>query len=207
LKIALYILQQIGVEDYHMEDRVDSIFKEASELHAKLSNLAPIISKAAGVMIDCIKKGGKIMFAGNGGSAADSQHLAAELIGRFMKERNPIAGIALTTNTSIISAVANDYAYDDIFSRQVEGLGRPGDVFFGISTSGNSPNILKAMEAAKSGRIITIGLTGNGGGKMAHAVDCLIDVPYEGKSARIQEVHILIGHILCELIEDAVLSV
>ena len=190
-----------------MEDRVDSIFKEASELHEKLSILTPVITKTAGVMIECIKKSGKIMFAGNGGSAADSQHLAAELIGRFMKDRNPMAGIALTTNTSIISAVANDYLFDDIFSRQVEGLGKPGDVFLGISTSGNSPNILKAIEAAKSIGIITIGLTGNGGGKMAQAVDYLIDVPYKGKSARIQEVHILIGHVLCELIEDAVLSV
>ena len=190
-----------------MEDRVDSIFKEASELHEKLSILTPVIAKTAGVMIDCIKKGGKIMFAGNGGSAADSQHLAAELIGRFMKDRNPMAGLALTTNTSIISAVANDYSFDDIFSRQVEGLGKSGDVFFGISTSGNSLNILKAIKAAKSIGIITIGLTGNSGGEMAHAVDYLIDVPYKGKSARIQEVHILIGHVLCELIEDAVLSV
>ena len=190
-----------------MENRVDSIFKEASELHEKLSILTPVIAKTAQVMIDCIKKGGKIMFAGNGGSAADSQHLAAELIGRFMKDRKPMAGLALTTNTSIISAVANDYSFDDIFSRQVEGLGRSGDVFFGISTSGNSLNILKAIKAAKSIGIITIGLTGNSGGEMAHAVDYLIDVPYKGKSARIQEVHILIGHVLCELIEDAVLSV
>jgi D-sedoheptulose 7-phosphate isomerase len=190
-----------------MEDRVDSIFKEASELHIKLPVLIPAITKAAGVMIECIKRGGKIMFAGNGGSAADSQHLAAELVGRFLKDRRPMAGIALATDTSIITAVANDYSFDDIFSRQVEGLGRSGDVFFGISTSGNSPNILKAIESAKSIGIITIGLTGNGGGKMAQTVDCLIDVPYKGKSARIQEVHILIGHILCELIEDAVLSV
>ncbi len=190
-----------------MENRVDSIFKEALELHSRLTELVPIIAESAGVMIDCIKKGGKVMFAGNGGSAADSQHLAAELVGRFMKDRRPLAGMALTTNTSIITAVANDYSFDDIFSRQVEGLGKPGDVFFGISTSGNSPNILKAVESARSAGIITIGLTGNGGGKMAQAVDYLIDVPYKGKSARIQEVHILIGHILCELVEDAVLSV
>jgi D-sedoheptulose 7-phosphate isomerase len=195
------------MEDYHMEDRVDSIFKEASVLHAKLTVLIPVITKTAGVMIECIKKGRKIMFAGNGGSAADSQHLAAELVGRFLKDRKPMAGIALTTDTSIITAVANDYSFDDIFSRQVEGLGKSGDVFFGISTSGNSPNILKAIEKARSLGIYTIGLTGNGGGKMAQAVENLIDVPYKGKSARIQEVHILIGHILCELIEDAVLSV
>ena len=128
-----------------MENRVDSIFKEASELHARLTELIPVITKTAGVMIDCIKKGGKVMFAGNGGSAADSQHLAAELVGRFMKDRRPLAGMALTTNTSIITAVANDYSFDDVFSRQVEGLGKPGDVFFGISTSGNSPDILKAI--------------------------------------------------------------
>ena len=145
------------------------------------------------------------MFAGNGGSAADSQHLAAELIGRFMQDRNPMAGIALTTDTSIITAVSNDYSFDDIFSRQIEGFGRSGDIFFGISTSGNSPNILKAIESAKSMGITTVGLTGNGGGKMSQIVDYLIDVPYKGKSARIQEVHILIGHILCELIEDALL--
>ena len=188
-----------------MENNIDLIFIEALELHEKLFTLTPIVEQVVGVMIECIKNGGKIMFAGNGGSAADSQHLAAELIGRFMQDRNPMAGIALTTDTSIITAVSNDYSFDDIFSRQIEGFGRSGDIFFGISTSGNSPNILKAIESAKSMGITTVGLTGNGGGKMSQIVDYLIDVPYKGKSARIQEVHILIGHILCELIEDALL--
>jgi len=190
-----------------MEKRIMGILSEAAQLHSMLEPMAPQINKAAGMMIECIRAGFKIMFAGNGGSAADSQHLAAELIGRFMKDRNPMAGLALTTDTSIMTAVANDYSFDDIFSRQVEGLGKAGDVLYAISTSGNSPNILRAIEKAKFLGIKTIGLTGNGGGKMAEAVDCLIDVPYKGKSARIQEVQILVGHILCELVEDAVLSV
>jgi D-sedoheptulose 7-phosphate isomerase len=190
-----------------MEKRIGQMLNEAVELHLKLTALAPMISKASAAIIKSIKNEGKVMFAGNGGSAADSQHLAAELVGRFMKDRDPMAGIALTTDTSILTAVANDYSFDDIFARQVLGLGKRGDVFFGISTSGNSPNILKAVEAAKKLGIFTIGLTGNGGGKMADAVDCLIDVPYNGKSARIQEVHILVGHIICELVEDAILSI
>jgi D-sedoheptulose 7-phosphate isomerase len=190
-----------------MEKRIVGILSEAAQLHSRLESIAPAINKAAGMMIECIKRGGKVMFAGNGGSAADSQHLAAELIGRFMIERNPMAGLALTTDTSIMTAVSNDYSFDDIFSRQVEGLGKPGDILYAISTSGNSPNILKAIKKTKMLGIKTIGITGNGGGKMAEAVDCLIDVPFIGKSARIQEVQILIGHILCELVEDAVLSV
>lgn len=142
------------------------------------------------------------MFAGNGGSAADAQHLAAELVNRFLKERSPMAGLALTTDTSIMTAIGNDYSFKDIFSKQVLALGKKGDVFFGISTSGNSGNILKAIEAAKAMGITTIGLTGKGGGIIAEKVNYLLAVPTT-LTPRIQEVHILIGHILCELIESA----
>lgn len=148
-----------------------------------------------------IENGNKVLFCGNGGSAADSQHLAAELIGRFKKERRSLASIALTTDTSILTAIANDYSYDDIFARQVEGLGRSGDVLIGISTSGNSKNVVKAIEMARSIGMHTIGFTGEGGGKMAELCDLTLTIPSK-VTARIQEMHILAGHIICEIIEE-----
>lgn len=145
--------------------------------------------------------GNKILFCGNGGSAADSQHLAAELVGRFQKERRSLASIALTTDTSILTAVGNDYGYDEVFARQVEGLGRSGDILIGISTSGNSKNVVKAVEAARNIGMHTFAFTGEGGGKMAELCDLLFAVPSK-VTARIQEMHILAGHILCELVEE-----
>ncbi len=183
-----------------MENRIHEIIEESLKLHTRLGGIVPMIGRAAGVMVAAIARGNKIMFAGNGGSAADAQHLAAELVNRFRKERQPLAGLALTTDTSILTAVGNDYAFDEIFSKQVRALGREGDVLMGISTSGNSRNILKAMDDAREMGILTVALTGEGG-TMKEKADFAIAVP-DGNTPRVQEAHILIGHILCELIEN-----
>lgn len=158
------------------------------------------ITKTAEVILRRIKEGNTIFFCGNGGSAADAQHLAAELQGKFYLERRSMAAISLTTNTSIISAISNDYDYSYVFSRQLEGLGKRGDVVVGISTSGNSENILKVFKTAKEMEITTVGLTGSTGGRMKELSDILINIP-SNDTPRIQEAHILIGHIICEIVE------
>jgi D-sedoheptulose 7-phosphate isomerase len=147
-----------------------------------------------------IRAGGKILFCGNGGSAADAQHLAAELVGHLRRERRPLAGLALTTDTSILTAVGNDYAFKEIFVRQVQALGLPGDILVGISTSGNSEDVLAAAQAAQKQGLITVGLLGNDGGKIGPAVDHKVVVPAKD-TQRIQECHILVGHIWMEMIE------
>jgi D-sedoheptulose 7-phosphate isomerase len=147
-----------------------------------------------------LKVGHKVLFFGNGGSAADAQHLAAELVGRFGPERTALPGISLSTDTSILTAVSNDYGYDKVFSRQIEALGQTGDAAVGISTSGNSPNVLEALEVARSRGLFTIGFTGESGGKMTGRVDVLFRVPSK-HTQRIQETHLLLGHILCDLTE------
>lgn len=187
-----------------MDDRIQAVLAECMDLHARLSVIVPRVGQAARLMSDAIKNGSKIMFAGNGGSAADAQHLAAEFVNRFLKERQPLAGLALTTDTSVLTAVANDYSFDEIFSKQVMALGRKGDVLVGISTSGNSRDIVRAFEAARSMGIVTVALTGEGG-VMKDLSDCAICVP-SACTPRVQEVHILVGHILCELVEDAAAS-
>ncbi len=159
------------------------------------------IIKIVNVIDGALRKGGKIIIFGNGGSAADSQHIAAELIGRFQKERKSIPAIALTTDTSILTALSNDYGFDIIFSRQIEGLGSKKDIALGLSTSGNSSNVLKAMKAARKIGMKTISLTGGVGGSIAKASDFSIVVPSK-ITARVQEVHICLAHILCELIEE-----
>ncbi len=150
---------------------------------------------------NAIELGCTIFFMGNGGSAADSQHLAAELVGRFYKERKGLPAIALTTDTSILTAVGNDYGYEEVFSRQIEALTKPNDIVFGLSTSGNSSNIIKAIDKAKKSGAITIGLTGNDGGQLKEICDHCLIIP-SNNTARIQEAHILIGHIICEIIEE-----
>lgn len=147
-----------------------------------------------------LANGNKVMFCGNGGSAADSQHLAAEFVGRFQKERAGLPAIALTVDTSILTAVGNDYGYDKVFVRQVEALARPGDVLVGISTSGNSGNVVQAVELAKAKGVFCVGMTAAGGGKLAELCDECLAVPAK-VTARAQEMHILIGHILCELVD------
>lgn len=160
------------------------------------------IEDAASSCISALKAGNKIILAGNGGSAADAQHIAAELVGRFETERPGLPAITLTTNSSTVTAVANDYEYNNIFRRQVQALGQRGDVFIGISTSGNSPNVVAAIEQCKEQGITVIGLTGETGGKMQQLCDICVRVP-STNTARIQESHITIGHILCSLIDSA----
>ena len=155
----------------------------------------------AKLCINALEKGNKLIFAGNGGSAADAQHISAEFVARFEKERKSLAAISLASNISTITAISNDYSFDDIYSRQISSIGSKGDIFFAISTSGNSTNILKAIEVAKIKCLKTIGLTGSNKGKMNPFCDHLIEIPNK-KTARIQEGHILVGHILCGLIEQ-----
>lgn len=175
----------------------DSIDVKKELCRSQLEN----IEKAAKTIISSLGAGGKLLVFGNGGSAADSQHIAAELVGRFKKERKALAAIALTTNASILTAIANDYGYDVIFSRQVEALAVKGDAALGISTSGNSKNVVDGLKKARSMGLATIGMTGEGGGAVKAASDVTIAVPSKD-TARIQESHGVIGHILCELVEN-----
>jgi D-sedoheptulose 7-phosphate isomerase len=154
-------------------------------------------------IIDAYSRGNKLLIFGNGGSAADAQHLAAELVGRFMRERQALPAIALTTDTSILTAVGNDYGFEDIFARQIEALGHHGDIAMGISTSGRSPNVLKAMSMAKQLGLITIGFTGQNGKDLAEISELHISVP-SANTARIQECYVTIFHILCEIVDQAI---
>jgi D-sedoheptulose 7-phosphate isomerase len=166
-----------------------------------IDTLTADIELACELMTTTINKGNKVLLAGNGGSAADAQHIAAELSGRFVKERKALPGIALTVDTSALTAIANDYGYEYVFSRQVEALAGPGDLFIGISTSGNSQGILNAFEAAAKIGCKTLGLSGRDGGKMNGLCDLNIVIP-SNVTARIQEMHILVGHILCKAVDD-----
>lgn len=178
-------------------------FAEHQALIAKVMQSGELekLAKAAELIRTALASGHKILFCGNGGSAADSQHLAAEFVGRFQKERRGLPAIALTVDTSILTAVANDYGYEKVFERQVEALGQAGDVLIGLSTSGNSGNVVAAINKAKALGIHTVGMTGIGGGKMASLADVCLIIP-EKVTARVQEVHGLMGHILCELADD-----
>lgn len=168
---------------------------------AQLAQTAPaILSRLAELCLQSLQQGGKILFCGNGGSAADSQHLAAELVGRYKLNRPAMAAIALTTDTSILTALGNDYGYDTIFARQVEGLGHRGDILIGLSTSGNSANVLLAIQQAKKMGITTAAFTGEHGGRMAQEADLALRVPSNATN-HIQEMHITCGHLLCELVE------
>ena len=182
---------------------IEQRFEEHLRLVQKVRNskkLMKEIALAAVIMKVALAAGHKIMFCGNGGSAADSQHWAAEIVGRFQKERQGLPAIALTVDTSILTAIANDYGYERIFARQVEALGAEGDVLVAVSTSGNSANVLAAIDEAKKKEIKIIGMTAAGGGKMAEICDVCLVIP-EKVTARAQEVHGLIGHILCEIVE------
>lgn len=179
--------------DAETEDHVATLAKVRAELKD------PFVQLVA-ASVACLKNGGKILFFGNGGSAADAQHLATELVVRFRKNRPSLAAIALTTDTSALTAIGNDFGFEDIFSRQVEGLGRKGDVVIGISTSGNSPNVLKALKLAREMGLVTVGFGGGTGGKLPEVSDISLIVP-SAVTARIQECHILLGHMLCGAIE------
>ena len=187
-----------------MTDKIKSIIDASISTKQKILNNDEFIKKienAVDVIVHALEKGNRIWFCGNGGSAADAQHLAAEFSGRFYKNRKALPAEALHCNTSYLTAVANDYGYDVIYSRLIDGVSNEGDVLVGLSTSGNSPNILKAFETAREKKVATIGFTGVTGGKMKDVSDHLFNVP-STDTPRIQESHIMIGHIICELAEE-----
>ncbi len=195
------------MEGMRIGSRMEKIIVDAMENSISVKSnilrnqaLIDTISQVCMEIINTFRKGGKVLLCGNGGSAADAQHIAAELSGRFYIDREPLFAEALHVNTSYLTAVANDYSYEDVFSRIVRAKGKPGDILIGISTSGNSPNILKAVETANKIGLITIGLTGQTGGKMKDLCKYVINVP-STDTPRIQEAHITIGHIICEIVE------
>lgn len=174
------------------------------EVHGRLiRECLPAITAAADALVSAYRAGHKALLFGNGGSAADAQHLAAEFVGRYLRERTPLPAIALTDNSSVVTAVANDYGYRHVFSRQVQALASPGDVAFGISTSGNSESVIEAITCARKMGLFTIGLTGSSGGRLRGLVDVLVAVP-SAETPRIQECHILVGHALCDAVEQAI---
>ena len=179
---------------------VAAMLAEAARLHGESVSAAGPAAAAAEAMVTALRGGGRILACGNGGSAADAQHFAAELVGRFERERAAMAAIALTTDTSILTAIANDYDYSRVFARQVEALGRPGDVLLGISTSGGSASVVAAFEAAKAAGVTTVALTGRDGGRVGAAADIHVNVP-AASTARVQEVHRTLLHAVCALIE------
>ena len=186
----------------HTDERVQKAFAESVRVkRATAENCGEIIAAVGARLIECFRAGGKALLFGNGGSASDAQHIASEWVGRYVDHRPALPAIALTANSSEYTAVGNDYGFDHVFVRGVEAHGRPGDVAIGISTSGNSPNIVAALQVARERGLVTVGLLGKGGGKIASMVDHPITVPSDD-TPRIQETHITIGHIWCELIEE-----
>jgi D-sedoheptulose 7-phosphate isomerase len=179
---------------------IEQIWDEHVHVAKALHALAAEVDRAVDIVAESLVAGGGLLVCGNGGSAADAQHIAAELTGRFFRERRPFRALALHANTSSLTAIANDYGYEDVFAREVGAHGRPGDVLLAISTSGNSPNVVRAVEAARARQMTVIGLTGAEGGKMREKCDICLCVP-SASTPRIQECHILIGHTICELVE------
>ncbi|MBS1587736.1 MAG: D-sedoheptulose 7-phosphate isomerase [Bacteroidetes bacterium] len=187
-----------------MQQQIKNILLASIDTKQKVianEGLLKTIEEITGIIVQAFKNGNKVLFCGNGGSAADAQHLAAEFSGRFYSDRNPLPSEALHCNTSYITAVANDYGYEYVYSRIIKGVGKPGDVLVGLSTSGNSVNIIKAQEEAKKIGMINVSLTGETGGKMKALSDYLVNVP-SSDTPRIQETHITIGHIICQLVEE-----
>ncbi len=186
------------MQEFIVQQIQDSLQTKQRLLEAK--DLLDALETTARQCMACYRQGGKILLAGNGGSAADAQHIAAELVGRYAFERPALNALALTTDTSALTAIGNDYGYEKIFSRQIEGVGNHGDLFIGISTSGNSQNVLNALHTARTQGITTVALVGRDGGAMASMADIALIVPSR-ETPRIQEAHILMGHILCDMIE------
>lgn len=187
-----------------MKDSIKNIILASIDVKTQIAqneHFHHVIENATNVITDAFRRGNKVLFCGNGGSAADAQHLAAEFSGRFYTDREALPAEALHCNTSYLTAVANDYSYEVIYARLIQGIGREGDVLVGLSTSGNSKNILEAFKVAKSKGMITIGFTGETGGKMKECSDYLLNVP-STDTPRIQESHIMIGHIICQLVEE-----
>jgi D-sedoheptulose 7-phosphate isomerase len=182
---------------------LEAIFNETTAAHRRFAGQGlEAVARAAGAISRAVTTGRKVLAFGNGGSASDAEHLVAELVGRFEGERQALAGIALTADSSVVTAIANDYGYENVFTRQIEGLGREGDVAFGISTSGRSPNVLAALTAAKARGMTTIALTGRDGGPIGAAADIHVNVA-EASTARVQEVHRTAIHAICTLIEQS----
>lgn len=185
--------------------KIKSIIQQSIEVKTNTLNDAQMmatVDRVIALMVQAFKNGNKVLFCGNGGSAADAQHLAAEFSGRFYKDRDALPAEALHVNTSYLTAVANDYGYSQVYARIIKGIGKSGDVLVGLSTSGNSANIIAAFEQAQKQGVVTVGFTGALGGKMAPLSDYLLAVP-SGDTPRIQEVHMLLGHIICQLVEEA----
>lgn len=192
----------------HLIEKIEAEFGKTVALLQGMSRdaaLHELILKAVQLSVDALKQGNKLLFAGNGGSAADAQHWAGELVSRFYFDRPGLPAIALTTDTSILTAIGNDYGYDYVFARQIEALGREGDVFYAISTSGNSKNILRAIQAAKAAGIRVVGFTGQGGGAMAELCDVCFRMP-SGETPKVQEGHEFVGHLICGLIEHEIFA-
>ncbi|MFN4247167.1 MAG: SIS domain-containing protein [Flavipsychrobacter sp.] len=188
-----------------MQQQIKDILQRSIDVKAQIINNAALLQTIEAVteqLVIAFRNGNKVLFCGNGGSAADAQHLSAEFSGRFYTDRNPLPSEALHCNTSYITAVANDYGYDVVYSRMVKGIGRQGDVLIGLSTSGNSANITNALQTAKEIGMITVGFTGEGGGKMKDICDYLVNIP-STDTPRIQESHITVGHIICQLVEES----
>jgi len=191
-----------------LEVDVRRLLEEAASVARELAaskKLSSAMAAAADVMIACLRTGGKILLCGNGGSAADCQHMAGELVGRFRLERPGLAAVALTTDTSVLTAIGNDYGYADIFRRQVEALGDPGDVLMAYSTSGNAENCILAVQEAQARGLHAVALTGRSGGRLAERADIALRAPADA-TARVQECHLKIGHVLCDIVERAVCS-
>jgi D-sedoheptulose 7-phosphate isomerase len=184
-----------------MKEEIIQVFKESADVKVRFARQnAEALVQVVKTVVEAFKAGNKVLLFGNGGSAADAQHIAAEFVNRFMIERPPLPAIALTTDTSVLTSISNDYGYADTFSKQVKALGRQGDVAVGISTSGTAANVVKAIKTAKDLGLKTVGLTGAGGGDLAKLVDFALIVD-SSTTARIQEVHITIGHALCEMVD------
>jgi len=182
---------------------IRAIFEASAEAKdVFLAECATDLERAIDLIAAALRDGKKLLLFGNGGSAADAQHIAAEFVGRFLRERKPLPAIALTTDTSALTAIGNDYGFDEIFARQVRALGTRGDVAIAISTSGKSPNVLRAVEAARDAGMTVVALTGGDGGPLAAAADVALRVSASTLSARIQETHILVGHVICELVDQ-----
>jgi len=201
-------LQPVSVTGNAMEDLVIAHFRESTAVKQSAESLAPDITRAAQLIAQALLDDGKVLSCGNGGSAADAQHFSGELLGRFERERPGLPAIALTTDSSTITALANDYQYDDIFAKQVRALGQPGDVLLAISTSGNSENVLRAISAAHMRGLNIVALTGRDGGAVSRELnpdDVELRVPAQ-RTCRIQETHILVIHCLCDLIDTVILG-
>lgn len=188
-------MDKISIIKQNIEDSISLKSKILAD-----ENILSKVDKVSSAIIKCYQEKGKVLFCGNGGSAADSQHLAAELSGRYYYDRPPLSADALHVNTSYLTAVANDYSYEEVYARLLQGVGNEGDIIIGLSTSGNSSNILKALKVAKEKKMFTVGFTGDGGGEMAEHCDILIAIPSKD-TPRIQECHMLIGHAICHIVE------